>query len=488
MNLLRATSGNAIELALKDLDEFPEQLVLAELRDRFTESKGQEKLNLAYGLAHLDQVEIDTLINGLINPDTEPEEMDNILTALQTNESESLKKLQAAAKDASSQSDWPVKIRLAIVALHLGDSLLAADMLRDQPELDGKQFNPIERTVFIREFGQWSGRLEPLAEIVSATDNSALRSGICLALGSVKKPSQEAKEAWRPILQRWYSTATDSGTHSSARLALSRWNLEMPEIVASKEEPSDCDWWHGPHGIRFVKIEAGSVTGVEGLIQVQDDFWLGDSEITVGLFRQFMADEEYHKKHPELKKPDWEGPRIFNNDSDDLPVQQVSWYDSVMFCNWLSEELGLDPCYDVKKKGAQDYDVKWQRDADGIRLPTEGEWEYACRAATTTRFSFGDDDQDLVDYGWYASNSNSWTHLIRTKLCSAWGLFDMHGNVDEWCWSEGSYRMHRGGSWYDPARSCQSSRGSRNEPTGRGNVLGFRVARGPSSPAIPASE
>ena len=659
-----------------------------------------QKLSLAYGLARYDQVDTAAIIDGLIDEETEPDEVDNIVTAFRMDESESLEVVRDAAKDASNASGWPTKARLAIVALHLGDDSLAAEMLRDGPETtvpkvelpdliadfrkqieqindlpeeqrtsqeqrlklavahyfldqdeqalvefeqlvsgnsanwevwlrraicearvgkaeDAREslkqladvtrtqsliayanilveawlgnleeaeekldeliagssedsvaqynaaciaaqlvrvcrqkdfpgeerfkklalqrlrsayadlgysgpsgseiatdpdfiplrqdtdflalvgelkppkipFDPIQRTVFIREFAEWSGSVGSLAGILAGTNNPALRSGICLALGSVKKPSQESKEAWRPILQRWYSTATDSGTHSSARLALSRWNLEMPEIVASKEEPSDRDWWHGPHGIRFVKIEAGTVTGKGVLIQVHDDFWLGDTEITVGLFRQFMADEEYHKKHPELK-PDWDGPRIFNNDdSDDLPVHRVSWYDSVMFCNWLSEELGLDPCYDVKKKGARDYAVKWQRDADGIRLPTEAEWEYACRASTTTRFGFGDEESDLSDYGWYASNSNSRTHLIGTKLCNVWGLFDMHGNVYEWCWdTDGSDRWYRGGAYHVTARRCLSSLWSSSDPISISNDLGFRVAQGPSSSASPASE
>ena len=102
----------------------------------------------------------------------------------------------------------------------------------------------------------------------------------------------------------------------------------------------------------------------------------------------------------------------------DLPVESVSWHEAMAFCEKLTQrerEAGRLP---------EGYEYT---------LPTEAQWEYACRAGTTTRFSFGDSDSDLGDYGWYGGNSSYTTHPVGEKLANPWGLYDMHGNVQEWC-------------------------------------------------------
>jgi formylglycine-generating enzyme required for sulfatase activity len=130
-----------------------------------------------------------------------------------------------------------------------------------------------------------------------------------------------------------------------------------------------------------------------------------------------------------------------------------------------------------------------------VTLPTEAQWEYACRAnpSKTTRYSFGDSDSSLGDYAWYDKNSGGKTQPVKTKKPNAWGLYDMHGNVWEWCsdWfsdklpggsvtnptgpSSGSYRVHRGGSWDNGPRICRSAIRDINSPGSRNNNLGFRA-------------
>jgi formylglycine-generating enzyme required for sulfatase activity len=178
-------------------------------------------------------------------------------------------------------------------------------------------------------------------------------------------------------------------------------------------------------------------------------------------------------------------------------VESVSWLDAINFCNALSRKEGLTPFYRVQGETAVVPD--WN--GPGYRLPTEAEWEYACRAGSTTRYSFGDDAADLGAFAWYDGNSDGKTHPVGQKRPNAWGLYDMHGNVWEWCWdayeadyyskkppaadplgpSQAASRVSRGGGWNFSPQNCRSAHRSGGEPGFRGNFLGFRVARFPSS-------
>jgi sulfatase modifying factor 1 len=175
----------------------------------------------------------------------------------------------------------------------------------------------------------------------------------------------------------------------------------------------------------------------------------------------------------------------------DLPVSNVAWFDAVAFCNRLSEREGLVPCYQVE--GEQ---ILWDRVAGGYRLLTEAEWEYACRAGTSTRWSFGDDEGRLGDYAWFDGNSNRKPRSVGRKLPNAWGLYDMHGNVWEWCWDwfgpytaerqidpagpeTGDWRSARGGAFDESPRYLRSAFRSGGQSSGRTRFVGFRCARSP---------
>ncbi len=157
------------------------------------------------------------------------------------------------------------------------------------------------------------------------------------------------------------------------------------------------------------------------------------------------------------------------------PVENVSWLDAVAFCNKLSSKEGRKPYYDADGK---------VRGGDGYRLPTEAEWEFACRAGTQTAYSFGDDEELLGEHGWYDDNSGGRTQPVGTKKANAFGLYDMHGNVWKWCedlYEGGPARVIRGGSWDFLASSCRSALRIMLTPAYRYINLGFRVARVPSS-------
>jgi len=205
--------------------------------------------------------------------------------------------------------------------------------------------------------------------------------------------------------------------------------------------------------------EAGGWGDYEGPVhhvKISKAFYLGKYEITQKQWRDVMGSSPSYFK------------------GDDLPVEMVSWNDVQDFLKKLNE-----------KEASTKY-----------RLPSEAEWEYAARAGTTTRYSFGDDEKILGDYAWYDANSGSKTHDVGQKKPNPWGLYDMHGNVWEWvqdCWhgdyngaptdgsswesGDDSYRVNRGGGWNDSARYCRSANRVYDDPDYRNNNLGFRLVR-----------
>lgn len=160
---------------------------------------------------------------------------------------------------------------------------------------------------------------------------------------------------------------------------------------------------------------------------------------------------------------------------DRRPVESVSWWDAIEFCNDLSRVDGVAPVYRVDAGAGR---VEWDASADGYRLPTEAEWEHACRAGTT-----GPRYGRLDDVAWYRGNSEGRVHDVATKRPNAWGLYDTLGNVWDWCWDVydaevyGDYRVLRGGGWFDEHWSCRASVRRRSHPTYRIDDVGFRLAR-----------
>jgi formylglycine-generating enzyme required for sulfatase activity len=195
--------------------------------------------------------------------------------------------------------------------------------------------------------------------------------------------------------------------------------------------------------------------------------------------REVTLTEGYLFQTTPVTQKQWESvmgknPSRFRESGPEVPVEQVSWEDAQNFIKKLnqSEKINL------------------------FRLPTEAEWEYACRAGTQTEFFFGDDPAELKEHGWHKENSGSKTHPIGQLKPNPWGLFDMHGNVWEWCWDWygeypdgkvtdptgpelGKARVARGGSWINLARDCRSASRNWYGPVNRHYFLGFRLVRIP---------
>lgn len=168
-----------------------------------------------------------------------------------------------------------------------------------------------------------------------------------------------------------------------------------------------------------------------------------------------------------------ENPSTFTGSK--LPVETVSWIEAVIFCNKLSKSLGREMCYSIEETTEK---VTFNPKANGFRLPTEAEWQYACQAGTKS-IHYG----NLTDIAWFKDNSDNQIQQVGQKQPNEWGLFDMLGNVWEWCtdfYDEtvyGTYRVFRGGGWCDQERSVMSTTRRRSHPVSfKIDDLGFRIA------------
>jgi formylglycine-generating enzyme required for sulfatase activity len=248
----------------------------------------------------------------------------------------------------------------------------------------------------------------------------------------------------------------------------------------------------------FVFIKSGTFTmgsPAEELDRIADevqhrvtvsDFYIAKSEVSQREYNQLMGNN----------------PSNFKGDT--LPVENVTWFDAIRYCNARSAKEGLTPAYTISGET-----VRWNKTANGYRLPTEAEWEYACRAGTTMAFNSGaqisDSDANFNNsYGYNTDASGRVIGVYRQKTtpvnsfrANSWGLFDTHGNVWEWCWDwyseypasgamsqtnlagavTGAFRVNRGGGWNDFPKHIRAAYRAATPPDNGSFNLGFRLVR-----------
>ena len=269
-------------------------------------------------------------------------------------------------------------------------------------------------------------------------------------------------KAWQRFVDTYtqddpFSTE-DESLRSSAGRELAGWRVKAKrplQTAAPAGKTLTLDLGGGA-SMELVLVPAGEFMMGDGKtshrVRITQPFYMGKYEVTQAQYERIMG------KNPSK----WKG--------SDLPVEQVSWNDATEFCRKLLQKTGSE-----------------------VRLPTEAEWEYACRAGSTTRFCFGDSDNGLGDYAWYSGNTGRKTHPVGGKRANAWGLHDVHGNVSEWCadWygkypsgavsdptgpASGGFRVVRGGSWFNGGPLCRSAfRLTLRAPNLANCFFGFRV-------------
>ena len=210
--------------------------------------------------------------------------------------------------------------------------------------------------------------------------------------------------------------------------------------------------------------------------------------VTVSSF--YMSDHEITQS--EWKKIMDNNPSQYMNDN--FPVQNISWEEAARYCNRRSRAEGLVPCYFFDNENDFNEEIKCNWNADGYRLPTEAEWEFAARGGTDSLDTMYSGSNDIESVAWYFDFVDATIHAVMTKLPNELGLYDMSGNVWEWCWdwygnytasdqnnptgaASGTHRVRRGGSWDEEENCCLVSYREGSCPAFKSDNIGFRVVR-----------
>jgi len=363
----------------------------------------------------------------------------------------------------------------------------------------GREANPAQRTELIHLLKTWHGPLEELLPPSPVAFDRDTRYVLLLALGG-SQPSRADRFQIQPRLLPFFQRCEDLSTRNATRWVLRQWGVEEPQVPLATEIQPTYDWYDISPDLTMVSLERRDFlwhvftsygSSVEkSMKKLNTPIDIADREISVQLFGAFMEDPNY----PASEKPsDWPGPDHRFSDGVHHPVQMVSHYDAVLFCNWLSHRFHLNSCYSRTGRkldwdGKQYDEWKLLPDANGFRLPSEREWACACLADAHSRFHFSDLGFHMTDYANINVSLGNCMMRCGSLRPNLWGLFDMHGNVMERLENvrsdvlrrtptEVPYRVSRGGGFNYGKNECEVWFRGGDREHDRNFYTGFRVVR-----------
>lgn len=378
------------------------------------------------------------------------------------------------------------KVNVGLALIVMGQGERAWPLLKHSSD-------PTLRTFLIDRLAPGGVEAKVLLRRFEKEDDVSIKRAILLSLGEFgldRLPTVD-RQNLIPRLVQLYRDDPDPGIHGIAEWLLQQWGAggklkaSAKELATGKVE-GQRRWYITGQGQTMVVIAAPGECWIGEFEErhketISRSYALAASEVTIQQYLQFRKVHKVNKGYA---------------GSLDCPVDMVSWFDAVAYCNWLNEQEGIPRdqwCYGPNKKG--EYAAGMTMPADyldrtGYRLPTEAEWEYACRANAYTPYSFGKLDDLLGKYAWFAGNSDNKLHPVGTLRPNDLGLFGMLGNAREWCqntWvnnkdakvqdTDERSRVSRGGSFIDVAAGARSIARDHLELTSRQVTFGFRPAR-----------
>jgi serine/threonine protein kinase/formylglycine-generating enzyme required for sulfatase activity len=418
--------------------------------------------------------------------------------------------LPPAAKQQHKEILARQKAQAAVALLHLGRAERVWPLFH-QPE------DATCRTYLIHKCAQLN--LDPailVNRLLSKEEKDpSVRQGLLLALGEYGDEQRIEVVRFRGFDQhliRAYETDPDPGVHSAVDWLLHRWR--MASLIAEFDQKLAKT--NSERQLGEIKTPRWYVNGqgqTFAVIPVPGKFWIGPSQDEKSKYRlneyrremqidysfavatKLVKIAEFVKALPDTKQI---VRRNASSSAMDCPINSAGWYTAARYCNWLSEQEMIPKdqwCYEPNANGKYAEGMKVRanyQSLSGYRLPTEAEWEYACRAGTVTAWSYGSDVAMLGHYAWYSLNATSNIHPVGSLKPNGLGLFDMHGNVWQWCQDVHEKQQYketqeikvlsprpiRGGSFQDDLRNARSSYREWREPlSDSGGDIGFRVAK-----------
>jgi serine/threonine protein kinase/formylglycine-generating enzyme required for sulfatase activity len=422
---------------------------------------------------------------------------------------EAYARLEKGLTETSKPDEEEARINLAKKQASIGVALLVMGRGEKVWPLLKHGPDPTMRSFLIDRMGAGGVDSRVLTARLAEEKELSARRAILWGLGEygVDRMAPAERRNLLPRLLRLYRDDPDPGIHAAAEWLVRQWQaadqlkLIDKELATGKVE-GERRWYVNRQGQTMMVVrgpvafrmgapltESGQTDERPHRRRIERSFAIASKEVTVEQYLRFRMDHKSNKAYAP---------------TDDCPMNTVTWYDAAAYCNWLSEREGIPKeqwCYVANKKGEYAEGMKMAAKyltRTGYRLPTEAEWEYACRAGAGTRYSCDDSVDLLGRYAWFEANSSSRSHPVGSLKSNDLGLYDMHGNAWEWCQDEyqeygkrgegkttediedidsSKRRVLRGGSFDDPALHLRSAHRGFNAPASRVGLFGFRPAR-----------
>jgi formylglycine-generating enzyme required for sulfatase activity len=414
----------------------------------------------------------------------------------------------------SSDADEDAKEKLAKRQAKAAVALLRMDQPEQVWSLLKHRADPRVRSYLIHLMGPSGVDFKMIRRQLKSQSDMAIRRALLLSLGEFSEEDMAEGERHALVndLLEWYADHPDPGFHGAVEWLLRLWKQDpwlkqTDEKWATEKQQREQrlesirrglakgasqqpvpQWYVNSQGQTMMVIP-GSVEFMFGSPPTEDEdkrlpdeqlqqrqrighhFAIAAKPVTFDQFQRFLKSRNPRISR-RLSKPD-------------CPVTMVSWCMAAEYCNWLSEQEGLQRCYEPNEEGKYEAGMKPAPDClnrNGYRLPTEEEWECACRAGAMTSRYYGESVELLRKYGWYVENSGSRSWDVASLKPNDWGLFDMHGNVFSWChnaYDAGKTEKHflRGGSYVDAAQDVRAAHRHKSEADYSSLYIGLRPAR-----------
>jgi serine/threonine protein kinase/formylglycine-generating enzyme required for sulfatase activity len=421
----------------------------------------------------------------------------------------------------------------AVALLRMNQAEKVWPLLRHSPD-------PRVRSYLIHRLSPLGADPQAIVKRLDEEPDLTSRRALVLSVGafSDQELTADSRQALLPRLQALYQSEADPGLHAATAWLLRTWKQEAwlkqinDQWAADKEHcekreqeikkrlasraataPAMPPQWYVNGQGQTIVVIPGPVEFLMGSPLTEQDRRSDERQHKQRIGRTYalaaapVTKEQFLRFQPRF----WHG-EFRRYPSPTCPIGGVTWYDAAAYCNWLSQQEGIPEaewCYEIPDEPGRNWTWRFANmklkpnylRLTGYRLPTEAEWEYACRAGAATSCSYGETAELLGNYGWYIGNSPEQTQPVGSKKPNDWGLFDMHGNVYNWCQERHrSYeaakpgkviediedvlniistdgRVLRGGSFINPASGVRSAFRARDVPANRGYVFGFRPAR-----------